>query len=513
MELFLVAYEARGLLVSVGLAVYLVYKVWVYRRLSAFKGPFSSGWSETWNSATTVSNNAHVKHKEVCDKYGPISRIGPNDLITDSMELVTHMSAARSPYTRTVWFARATRTKPGEDHLFSETNESVHTRRRQQMALGYSGKENLELEGTIDVYIGKLIHLIRSKYLSTPELAQPFDFGKKVQYLAVDVINAIGLGVPLGDLDTDSDQYRYIETTEVGFKIGKMALALGLLPVIQSPWVMRLLAPLGEDGLRFGWPLRHARARIDERLQQETETRSDMLASFVRHGLTRDQLVNESMLQLIAGSDTTSTSIRALFLYLLTHRRVYATLQAEVDAAVADGTAPPAPGVISEAGARSLPYLQACIKEGMRIRPPAGALVPKRVPDGGDTVLMDGKPVFLSGGTNIGVSMFALQLNKGIFGDDAEEFRPERWLVEKDEKKLATMHRVHELIFGYGKYQCLGKSIALMEVNKAVFELVRNFDMSLARPDKPWEEENSLGVFTQRNMLVTAIDRLGDVKS
>jgi hypothetical protein len=37
--------------------------------------------------------------------------------------------------------------------------------------------------------------------------------------------------------------------------------------------------------------------------------------------------------------------------------------------------------------------------------------------------------------------------------------------------------------------------------------------MSLARPDKPWEEENSLGVFTQRNMLVTAMDRLGDVRS
>ncbi|EAQ88674.1 hypothetical protein CHGG_05293 [Chaetomium globosum CBS 148.51] len=374
MELLFAVYEARGLLLCLGLAVYLVYKVWVYRRLSAFKGPFSSGWSEAWSSVTTG---------------------------------------------------------------------------RQQMALGYSGKENLELEDTVDTYIGKLIHLIRSKYLSTPDFTQPFDFGKKTQYLAVDIINAIGLGAPLGNLDTDSDRYRYIETTEMGFKIGKIFLALGLLPLIQNRWVMGLLAPLGEDGLRFGWPLRNARARIDERLQQETETRSDMLASFVRHGLTRDQLVNESLLQLIAGSDTISTSIRALFLYLLTHRRVYATLQAEVDAAVANGTAPPAPGVISEAGSRSLPYLQACIKEGMRVRPPAGALVPKRVPDGGDTIVVDGKPVFLPGGTNIGVSMFALQLNKGVFGEDAEEFRPERWLFEKDEKRLATMHRVQELIFGY----------------------------------------------------------------
>ncbi|KAH6839614.1 cytochrome P450 [Chaetomium sp. MPI-CAGE-AT-0009] len=472
MGLFSVAYESRWLLVCASLAVYLVYKVWVYRRLSAFKGPFGSGWSELWHSATTISDDAHAKYKEACDKYGPIARVGPNDLVTCSMELLTHMSAARSTYSRAVWFARGTRTRPGEDHLFSETNETIHTRRRQQMAMGYSGKENLELEGTVDVYIGKLIQLIRTKYLSTPEFAQPFDFGEKAQYLAVDVINAVGLGASLGDLDTDNDQYRYIETTEAGLKLGRIATALGLVPLLQSPWLARLLGSTAKDGLRFAWPLRNARARINERLKQGTETRSDMLASFVRHGLTAEELVNESMLQLIAGSDTTSTAIRCVVLYLLSHPRVYAALQAEVDAAVADGTAPPAPAVISEAGARRLPYLQACIKEGMRVHAPAGSPFPKKVPDGGDTVVVDGKPVFLPGGTNVNVAMFALQLNKGIFGEDAEEFRPERWLLEKDEKKLAIMNRTHDLIFGYGKYQCLGRPIALMEINKAIFEAI-----------------------------------------
>lgn len=70
MGLFSAAYETRWLLVSVGLAAYLIYKIWVYRRLSAFKGPFSSGWSEAWNSATTISNNGHIRYKDVCDKYG-----------------------------------------------------------------------------------------------------------------------------------------------------------------------------------------------------------------------------------------------------------------------------------------------------------------------------------------------------------------------------------------------------------------------------------------------------------
>jgi hypothetical protein len=48
---------------------------------------------------------------------------------------------------------------------------------------------------------------------------------------------------------------------------------------------------------------------------------------------------------------------------------------------------------------------------------------------------------------------------------------PERWLLEKDEKKMSEMNRTHELIFGYGKYQCLGKPIALMEISKVVFEV------------------------------------------
>jgi cytochrome P450 len=85
--------------------------------------------------------------------------------------------------------------------------------------------------------------------------------------------------------------------------------------------------------------------------------------------------------------------------------------------------------------------------------------------------MVDGKPVFLPGGTNISYAVWPLHLDKRVYGEDAEEFRPERWLLEKDEAKLAVMHRTHDLIFGYGKYQCLGRPVALMEINKAIFEV------------------------------------------
>ena len=248
-----------------------------------------------------------------------------------------------------------------------------------------------------------------------------------------------------------------------------MAAALGLLPIIQIPWVARLLGPSERDATGFGRVMCLCRDRINARFQARRD-RSDMLASFARHGLGTEQLVTEAVMQLVAGSDTTSTAVRSVILYVLASPRVYSTLQAEVDAAVASGKAPAVPGIISDAQAKTLPYLQACIKEGMRVHPPTTGLFPKRVPDGGDMVLVDGKPVFLPGGTNVGYARNALLLDKRVYGEDAAEYRPERWLLKKDGAKLAGMLKSHDLIFGYGRYQCLGKSVALTEISKTIFE-------------------------------------------
>ena len=245
-------------------------------------------------------------------------------------------------------------------------------------------------------------------------------------------------------------------------------MALGLTNILQIPFIARALAPSEKDAVGLGRMIANARSIVESRLTRDTEKRSDMLASFVRHGLTADELLTESTLQIIAGSDTTATALRGIMLYILSHPRVYSKLQTEIDAAVQDGCSS---GIITDAEVRKVQYLQAVIKEGIRIHPPVADQVPKRVPDGGDTVVIDGNPIFLPGGTNISYAAWPLHLSKDVFGDDADEFRPERWLLEKDEKKLAAMNRMHELIFGYGKYQCLGRPVALMEIGKTVFEV------------------------------------------
>ncbi|KAL2272065.1 hypothetical protein VTJ83DRAFT_1436 [Remersonia thermophila] len=385
------------------------------------------------------------------------------------------------------------RTQNGVDHILSEMNEQIHVRKRHQMAPGYSGKDNPELESTMDVYIAKFVHLVRSRYLSTPYCAKSFDIGEKAQFLAVDVINAIGLGELLGDLDNDEDWFEYVKQMRIGLRINRILTSFGFT------W----RTPSG-----LGRVLRHCRVRIQERAKSGLREQSDMLTSFVRHGLTPEDLVHEVILQLIAGADTTSTAIRCVILHLLTHPPVYKKLQDEVDAAVAAGKAPTPPRIITAAEAKSLPYLQACIKESMRIHPPITSTFPKRVPDSGNTVIVDGKSVFLPPGTNVGYSVYALHRDRRTYGEDVDEFRPECWLLGKDQARLSAMNKTHDTTFGYGRYQCLGKPIAEMEISKAIFELMRNFDLSLARPENPWKQENVLGLFFHEDLLVHAVDRV-----
>lgn len=98
--------------------------------------------------------------------------------------------------------------------------------------------------------------------------------------------------------------------------------------------------------------------------------------------------------------------------------------------------------------------------------PPVGGLGFKQVPPAGDTI----NGFFVPGGTQIGQGFYAVGRSKRVWGADADVFRPERWLVAEGDE-LKSMVAAVDTNFGSGKYACLGKQIALMELHKAVFEV------------------------------------------
>lgn len=324
----------------------------------------------------------------------------------------------------------------------------------------YSGKEIPSLESNVNARVLDLIALIRR--LATTN--QPIDMSSIVQYFTMDTLTHVAFGYPFGYLQRNEDIYDYLASTRA------------FVPVVElscnHPWFKKLLdsrvmqsiaAPTAKDPRGMGAVVGIARKVVGDRFKPGAKQYEDMLGSFISHGMSQAQAESESLGQIMAGADSTATAIRMTLLHVLANPRVYATLQREIDGQKEVGEGE----VISCAEATNMPYLQACIREGLRIMPPIQGLLNKLTPPEGATV--DG--LFIPGDTNVGVSYHMMMRRVEIFGSDAEVFRPERW-IEADEEAYNRMDRTVDLLFGTGKYTCLGRKIAKVELDKVFVEVI-----------------------------------------
>ena len=156
---------------------------------------------------------------------------------------------------------------------------------------------------------------------------------------------------------------------------------------------------------------------------------------------------------MVAGSDTSAATIGGTLLHLITNARVLQRLRFEMDAAVLSGKI--SRPVIQASEAKQLPYLQACIREGLRVNVPLSPGFAKIVPRGGD--MLGGE--YVPGGTRIYHNTRGVLRNKDVFGEDVDVYRPERWLDNETEEKgtkhgetMTRMLKDVELNFGYGKW-------------------------------------------------------------
>ncbi|KAI2622780.1 cytochrome P450 [Hypomontagnella submonticulosa] len=486
---------------------YVYTKISFLIKLRHIKGSWATKLSEIPHTRAILSEECQNWYAEVNKNYGPIAHVSPRILATSSPELWVRINA-HPGYTRSDWFYRSARFDWRRDNVFSQIDVQKHELRRKQMIAGYSGRENATLENDIDICISQLLHLIRSNYAGKSKL---IDLAEKLQFLTLDVISTIGFGKCFGLLDADDDPHEYVKTTEDGLRNVNRQMALGT-------WRLNLIIPKTKPdpatATGFEKMLLFCFAVVDarEKAFKEQEAlgiveKADMLTSFMKNGLLGDQLKAEVLLQIVAGSDTTAGGLRGMMLYILTNPRVYKKLLAEIEGAVQSGKVPPTPEIISYNQAKQLVYLQAVIREVIRIFPPLNDPLARDTPPDGDTITIEGQEVYLPGGVSVIPSFIPMFRNTDVYGEDVDMFRPERWLDEPDKEKLDRMKWVNDLMFGHGKYLCLGKGVAMMEMSKALFELLRNFDWGLSNPEKPWKMANFLGLRAISDMWVCVEER------
>ncbi|KAK3047048.1 hypothetical protein LTR09_011473 [Extremus antarcticus] len=409
--------------------------------------------------AVLAGDNArtHKAQHTALKQYGSPARIGPNLLVTDDADLVRHMNAPGSKWTRSGWYA-GMRMDPRTDSVFSTRDEKVHADLKAREAGGYNGRDIDTLESDVDARIMDLVDLINVKYHKTP-----MDLAEITRFFTLDVLSTIAFGGPFGFMAENKDLWDYNKESSNFLLILNLVLNHKFFRwIFFQPWFQAAAGPKDTDKKGMGPMLGVARKAVAERYGPDRKVKKDMLGHFVEKGLSQVQCEVEAELQIVAGSDSTTTVLRSTLFLLMANPVAYNKLRDEIDSNVGVISFP----VVKYNEAQKLPYLSAVIWEGLRMYSPLFGLKGKCSPPGGETV----KGVYYPEGLEMSICNEALCRNPDVFGEDAEIFRPERW-IEADDDTRKKYTRVVDAIFGSGRFLCLGRHIAMMEVHKTFVEV------------------------------------------
>ncbi|KAI9568845.1 cytochrome P450 [Boletus coccyginus] len=213
-----------------------------------------------------------------------------------------------------------------------------------------------------------------------------------------------------------------------------------------------------------------------------------------RNRLTEEELLAQMRTILFAGHETTSNSLSWILLELARHPKMQSRLRGEVremEAAIrARGDTQ-----FTMADFDAMPYTSAVIKEGLRYHP----VIPhvQRVA-GRDDILPLSRPITTESGgviseivvpkgTRIVASIAAYNRNPELWGDNAHEFNPDRWLdgVASEKKPVSIVtpttfsQQNGRMTFIGGVRACLGWRFAVIEIQAFIVEIVGKFEFTM----------------------------------
>ncbi|KAI0760059.1 cytochrome P450 [Fomes fomentarius] len=490
------------------------------RLLKNVPGPpstsFLSGATKQFHTPNSVPFREHV-----LTTYGRAIRIpmflGDIDIaISDPVALQALFIKYREVYDVPEWFSETMNAVLGPGLMSVRGMWRVHQQQRKQLNPVFSVRYLRDMVPTFNKIAEELITVLRKKVI-VPQAE--VDVSQYCSRYSLECIGRSGLGYSFGSLDQDGTDYSRA-LKEFGPTLARFHIWRRLLPWVRRTFPHSWLR-LATEVLPWA-PLRHIRGISDsvcmtaqqvlrrkielmkqggDSLANDIGEGKDLMSVLLRQNMGSEELSEENLighmsLLLLAGTDTTSSTITRAIQVLAHRPEVQQRLRQELlDATTGTGRS------LSDFDYDSytnLPYLEAVVKETIRMYP-AFSLIPKVaevdtvLPLGRPVTGTDGKPVhelIVPAHTMMWVNILGVNRDKELWGPDADEWKPERWLAPLP----TTVTEAHipnvfanTMTFIAGTRSCIGYAMALTELRIAIANLVLAFEFAPSDKEIVWK--------------------------
>ncbi|KAL5522514.1 hypothetical protein ACEPAG_8530 [Sanghuangporus baumii] len=439
----------------------------------------------------------HIVLKKLHEKYGPYVRIGPNEISVLDVSVISDILGADGMPKGPMWSARII--KGDTPSLVSMRSVHEHALRRKRWNRAFNSAAVKGYDPIVQKRALQLVDELEKR--STRNNIVSVSLSLWLSYFTTDVMGdmAFGGGFELMRDGADKDGI----WTIIESRLRNVSITQHI------PWLAPLLCK---------FPFLNKTNLVVRDFGQKRA-----LARKVNGSLTKDlfyhlideehvepvpptdkEIISDSGLAIIAGSDTTSTTLSGLFYYLLSNPLEYKRLQHEIDTAFPPGEGDP----FDTTKLAEMPFLNAVINESLRLQPPVPTYL-QRAPEAGSGGKWIGDH-FITEGTAVVVPPYVLFRNPAYFSPSPDTFWPDRWLHHNAVKRtphsaaseptapLSKPESDSEVItntaafipFSYGPAQCAGRTLGLVEMRMVTALLMQRFEFQFAGDYNPndWEE-------------------------
>ena len=215
--------------------------------------------------------------------------------------------------------------------------------------------------------------------------------------------------------------------------------------------------------------------------------RGDFMEALLKYSEEKEPILDEELaanahILFVAGSETTATLLAGVTYWLLKTPEAYAKATKEIrDAFEKEDD-------ITFSAATKIPYTLACLEEGLRMYPPVPTCLTRITPAPAE---ISGYKV--PGHTQVGVHQMSANYSSKNFHEPGK-FRPERWLPEAMQDPLSPYH--NDVLdsrqpFSVGPRNCIGRSLAFVEMRHILARVLWNFDLELVDKEENWMKQKT----------------------